>query len=74
MHENRNNIYLVGESLDVTFDWDLYHVLLFEELWDEGVSLPMIAEMFERPMLDCLFLLLDRAEQGKVNQRAKGVW
>ncbi|MBW8350751.1 hypothetical protein K0H71_15045 [Bacillus sp. IITD106] len=59
--------YICCENYD--FLWSEEEVFDFECQWNEGKTLEEMAEYFNRPQIEVLFLALDRAELGKINPR-----
>ena len=64
---NYDLIYVACE--DYNFLWSEEDVFDFECQWNEGKTLEEMAEYFNRPQIEVLFLALDRAELGKIKPR-----
>jgi hypothetical protein len=66
----RNNIYIVLEEID--FTWDETEVEEFERLWRAGVSLYAMAGIFKRDVDELVLLVMDRKRLGKIEKRSGG--
>ena len=44
------------------------------ELWNDGHSLPEIAETIKRPVCETLLILWDLADRGEIKERAGYLW
>jgi|SRR5690606_7057612 len=63
--------YVACEKYD--FLWYEDEILDFERMWKEGKTLIEIAEYFNRPQIEILFLAADRAEEGAIKERKGGL-
>ncbi|MBW7453866.1 hypothetical protein ACFOLF_12355 [Paenibacillus sepulcri] len=65
-------MYLACEEMDHT--WDESEVLLFDNLWQAGVSVYEIAECFKRDPDEIALLAIDRAKKRFIKRRSGGAW
>lgn len=65
-------MYLACEEMDHT--WDESEVLLFDQLWQAGVSVYEIAERFKRDPDEIALLAIDRAKKRFIQRRSGGAW
>jgi len=68
----RRVTYIALENLN--FLWDEDEIIKFREMWEEGLSLPDIAEAFKRPQKEIAIIIIDQAEEGKIQPRKGGLW
>ncbi|MCM3111654.1 helix-turn-helix domain containing protein [Lederbergia lenta] len=71
LHNKYSKIYIACENFN--FIWTEDEVFDFECMWDEGKTLLEIAEYFNRPEMEILFLAADRAELDKITDRKGGL-
>lgn len=72
MHLNKHKrSYIACENFD--FLWSEKDVSEFECMWCDGKTLLEIAEHFNRPEMEILFLAADRAEEGAIQPRKGGL-
>lgn len=69
--KRRGNIYLACDELD--FTWGVEEIYRFEELWKQGKDLTSIAKEFNRDPDELAILVIDRARQGRIEQREGGL-
>jgi hypothetical protein len=67
---NRMIVALDGKNLF----WREYEVEEAVEMWNRGLSVEYMAEYFERPAIEVLLILLDRAEQGEIEWRKGSIF
>lgn len=70
--ENRQCLYIAGESLD--FIWDERDVCLIDRMWEQGLSIYDIARSFGRDPDEVAILIIDRSRLGKIKPRKGGVY
>lgn len=69
---SRRTIYTALEDLE--FNWDAKDVRTFDLWWRNGVPLLDIARAFQRDCDEVAVLCMDRARQGRVEARERGIW
>ncbi|WP_286177121.1 hypothetical protein [Brevibacillus brevis] len=72
MSRKRLNTYIACEDYD--FTWDLSEVQRFRDLWREGYSIIEIAKDLRRHQNEVAILVIDQAEQARINPRFGGVF
>ncbi|WP_211750434.1 helix-turn-helix domain-containing protein [Paenibacillus sp. Marseille-Q4541] len=69
--KNRRNIYLACDELD--FTWGVDEIYQFEDMWKQGKNINCIAEELKRDPDELAILAIDRARQGRIEQRQGGL-
>lgn len=70
--KRRRKIYVALEEYD--FTWDEFELIDFIRMWKEGLPLKDIAEHFKRKPIECVLLVMDLAERGKIRPRIHGLF
>ena len=74
LKKKRNAIYIALEDLELDWYWADSEVKCFDCLWKIGVSVPKMAEIFNRKPLEVTLLMLDRLEKREIKKREGGFW
>lgn len=69
---SRLNTYIACEDID--FTWCTTEVRLFDELWQQGLSIVVIANKLEREVDEVVMLVIDRARVGAIDCRTGGIF
>ncbi|AXY07419.1 helix-turn-helix domain containing protein [Bacillus thuringiensis LM1212] len=71
MKESRLKIYIALE--EANFIWDERDVIRFREMWNQGMSLPEMAEGLRRHQAEVALLVIDQADQYLIENRPIGL-
>lgn len=71
MKESRLNIYIALE--EANFIWDERDVIRFREMWNQGMSLPDMAESLRRHQAEVALLVIDQADKYLIENRPIGL-
>lgn len=71
MKESRLKIYIALE--EANFIWDERDVIRFREMWNQGVSLPEMAELLKRHQAEVVLLVIDQADKYLIENRPIGL-
>lgn len=71
MKESRLKIYIALE--EANFIWDERDVVRFREMWNQGMSLPEMAEGLRRHHAEVALLVIDQADKYLIENRPIGL-
>ncbi|MGE1041240.1 helix-turn-helix domain containing protein [Bacillus wiedmannii] len=71
MKESRLKIYIALE--EANFIWDERDVIRFCEMWNQGMSLPEMAEELRRHQVEVALLVIDQADKYLIENRPIGL-
>ncbi|PGW62858.1 helix-turn-helix domain containing protein [Bacillus cereus] len=71
MKESRLKIYIALEESN--FIWDERDVIRFREMWNQGMSLPGMAEALRRHHAEVALLVIDQADKYLIKNRPIGL-
>ncbi|HGH7176787.1 helix-turn-helix domain containing protein [Bacillus cereus] len=71
MKESRLKIYIALE--EANFIWDERDVIRFREMWNQGMSLPEMAEALRRHHAEVALLVIDQADKYLIKNRPIGL-
>lgn len=71
MKESRLKIYIALE--EANFIWDERDVIRFREMWNQGMSLPDMAEGLRRHQAEVALLVIDQADKYLIENRPIGL-
>lgn len=71
MKESRLKIYIAVE--EANFIWDERDVIRFREMWNQGMSLPEMAEVLRRHQAEVALLVIDQADKYLIKNRPTGL-
>ncbi|PEJ14340.1 helix-turn-helix domain containing protein [Bacillus toyonensis] len=71
LKESRLKIYIALE--EANFIWDERDVIRFREMWNQGVSLPEMAEELRRHHAEVALLVIDQADKYLIENRPIGL-
>ncbi len=71
MKESRLKIYIALE--EANFIWDERDVIRFREMWNQGMSLPEMAEVVRRHQAEVALLVIDQADKYLIKNRPTGL-
>lgn len=66
--------YIVFFDSEFNLSWNESDVKRFCEMWNKGVSVQEIARIFNRHPVDVILLVIDLAEQEKIEHRPSGIY
>ena len=70
--KNIDNNYIA--LLDMDFSWKNVDVEKIITMWEEGLSITIIASKFRREEDELFLLLLDLARNKRIKERFTGIW
>jgi hypothetical protein len=73
LKENRRSTYTVLENTNTNYYWNLFHVMMFDRMWEAGIPFEDIAGYFNRKPYEVALLMIDREIQGKIKPRRGGL-
>lgn len=69
MTKERSSIYVACEEVDMI--WDEKDVSAFDDMWNQGLDIFVIADSFDRDPDEVVLLVLDRARKGHIKCETK---
>ncbi len=66
--------YIVFFHSEFNLSWNESDVERFRDMWNNGISVQEIAKKFGRHPVDVVLLVIDLAEQEKIEHRPSGIY
>lgn len=59
---------------DIDFVWSEKNLIVFRQMWKEGLCIVDIAKAFRRDTDDVALLVMDQKRKGHITERPGGAW
>jgi len=58
--------------MDMEFGWEKQEVILFRDLWNQGMDVYQMADVLKRDPDEIAILVIDQARKGNIDKRSGG--